>query len=71
LKVRPHFSNKFLKKDRPTTRAVHSDQCNKLLCQLAFANEQVQFPLLAGLEPEGPVAKQHNVAGRQALFVVS
>ena len=40
------------------------------LCQLAFADEQVQFPLLADLEPEGRVAKQYGVAGRQALFVV-
>ena len=41
-----------------------------LWCRAAFADERLQFPLLADREPEGAIARQYGVSGRQALFVI-
>jgi len=48
-------------------RATQMEQYHNALSQ-AFADDQVQFPLLTDLAPG--VAEQYGVAGRQALFVV-
>ena len=50
-------------------RSFQREQYHKALSQ-AFADEQVQFPLLADLAPDGAVAERYGTQGRQALFVV-
>jgi xanthine dehydrogenase YagT iron-sulfur-binding subunit len=40
------------------------------LCRLTVAQDQVQIPLLADLEPKGEVAQSYGVMGRQSLFVI-
>lgn len=62
--------NKILSQVRGSGAELLGLSMDGLMCRLSFADEQVQFPLLADLEPEGSVARQYGVAGRQALFVV-
>ncbi len=39
-------------------------------CQIAFADERLEFPLIADLEPDGPAARLFGVVGQQALFLI-